>query len=308
VPAKRDHLTAAPSSNVRAADRRYLAIALGLIATFMVFEVVAGIVADSLALLADAGHMLTDVGALGLSIWAIRLAAHPTTAKWTFGLKRAEILSAAVNGVALVVVSMVILAESVQRLLHPAAVHGAAMIVVASVGVAVNLVATLVVARANRRQLNVAGAFAHLVTDLWAFIGTLVAGVVILETGFDRADPIASLLVVVLMLRAAWTLLRDSGHVLLEAAPAAVDLDVVRAHLLATDFVRDVHDLHAWVVTSDLPALSAHVVLEEDCFLDGRTPRILDELQMCLAGHFDIEHSTFQLESPAHADHERGSH
>jgi cobalt-zinc-cadmium efflux system protein len=281
---------------------------LGLIAAFMAFEVAAGVVADSLALLADAGHMLTDLGALGLSIWAIRLASHPTTAKWTFGLKRAEILSAALNGVVLVVVCVVILAESIQRLVHPSSVRGAALIVVATAGVVVNLFATLVVARANRRHLNVAAAFAHLLTDLWAFLGTLVAGVVVLATGFNRADPIASLLVVALMARAAWTLLRDSGHVLLEAAPAAVDLDVVRAHLLATESVLDVHDLHAWVVTSDLPALSAHVVLEEACFLDGRTPRILDELQLCLAGHFDIEHSTFQLESPAHADHERGSH
>jgi cobalt-zinc-cadmium efflux system protein len=292
----------------RQADRRYLRGALVLISTFMVGEVVAAIAAGSLALLADAGHMLTDAGALGIAIWATRLAERPTTDVWTFGFKRAEILSAAVNGIALLVIAALVTAEAVDRLLHPSAVKGPVLVVVALIGIAVNLGATWVLAKADRTSLNIAGAFAHLLTDLWAFIGTAIAGVVIVVTGFERADAIASLVIVALMLRAAHLLLRDSGRVLLEAAPSAVDLIDVRLHLLQAPHVTDIHDLHAWVVTSDLPALSAHVVVSDNCFADGHAPQILDALQACLRGHFDVEHSTFQLEPPGHTDHEIAAH
>jgi len=292
----------------RHADRRYLGGALALISAFLVGEVTAAVLAGSLALLADAGHMLTDAGAIAIAIWATRLAERPATDVWTYGLKRAEILSAAVNGVALVIIAVLITVEAVERLLHPLAVTGPVLIVVAAVGIAVNLAATFVLAKANRTSLNIAGAFAHLMTDLWAFVGTAAAGVVIVTTGFSRADSIASFLIALLMLRAARQLLRDSGRVLLEAAPVAVDLTDVREHLLAATHVTDIHDLHAWVVTSDLPALSAHVVVSEECFADGHAPQILDELQACLTGHFDVEHSTFQLEAATHADHEPGTH
>jgi cobalt-zinc-cadmium efflux system protein len=292
----------------RHADRRYLGGALVLIAVFMVGEVVAAVAAGSLALLADAGHMLTDAGALGIAIWATRLAERPATDVWTFGFKRAEILSAAVNGIALLVIATLVTAEAVDRLLHPSHVKGPVLVVVALIGIAVNLCATWVLAKANRASLNIAGAFAHLLTDLWAFIGTAIAGVVIVVTGFERADAIASLVIVALMLRAAQRLLRDSGRVLLEAAPVAVDLTDVRLHLLQAPHVTDIHDLHAWVVTSDLPALSAHVVVSDQCFADGHAPQILDELQACLLGHFDVEHSTFQLEPPGHTDHETAAH
>jgi cobalt-zinc-cadmium efflux system protein len=292
----------------RGADRRYLAGALALITVFMVGEIVAAITAHSLVLLADAGHMVTDAGALGIAIWATRLAERPTTDVWTFGFKRAEILSAAVNGVALLVIATLVAAGAADRLLHPSLVRGSVLVIVAAVGVVVNFGATFILAKANQTSLNIAGAFAHLVTDLWAFIGTAVAGIVIVVTGFERADAIASLVIVALMLRAAHRLLRDSGRVLLEAAPAAVDLTLVRAHLLQAEHVTDVHDLHAWVVTSDLPALSAHVVVSHDCFADGHAPQILDELQACLLGHFDVEHSTFQLEPPGHTDHETTAH
>jgi cobalt-zinc-cadmium efflux system protein len=198
--------------------------------------------------------------------------------------------------------------ESIRRLIHPADVGGWPLVVVAIVGVAVNLVATLVLARADRSSLNVRGAFQHILTDLYGFIATAVAGVVILLTGFHRADAIASLVVVGLMLHAAWGLLRDSGRVLLEAAPESVDIADVRQHLLEPHYVVDVHDLHAWTVTSDLPALSAHIVVSEDCFKRGDSPLLLDELQACLIGHFDVEHSTFQLEPAGHIEHERGSH
>jgi cobalt-zinc-cadmium efflux system protein len=288
----------------RSADRRYLAVALALVVSFMVSEVVVGVLIHSLALLADAGHMLTDAGALGLSIWASRLAERPVTTQWTFGYKRAEILSAAVNGMTLVFVSSLIVAEAVRRLVHPLHVTGTAMIVVASVGVLVNVVALVTVSRANRENLNIAGVFRHLRTDVWAFLGTLIAGVFVVTTGFGRADPIASLVVVALMLRTAWTLLRDSGRVLFEVAPIGVDLEVVRQHLLSVAHVLDVHHLHSWVVTSDLPVLSAHVVVDDACFPGGHAPHVLDDLQLHVAGHFDVTHSTFQLEIAAHAAHE----
>ncbi len=301
-----EHESAPPVS--RTTDRRYLAVAVTLILAFMAVEVLMAVLSGSLALLADAGHMLTDAGALGLAIWASRLAERPTTDVWTFGLKRAEVVSAAVNGVALLLTAALILLEAVERLLHPSPVRGVVLVAVAGAGVVVNLAATLLLARANRSSLNISGAFAHLVTDLWAFLGTAIAGLVIIWTRFQRADAIAALCIVVLMLRAARCLLRDSGRVLLEAAPAAVDLTTVRTHLLEAPHVLDIHDLHAWVVTSDLPALSAHVVVSEGCFADGHAPQILDELQSCLAGHFDLEHSTFQLEPPGHVSHEASRH
>jgi cobalt-zinc-cadmium efflux system protein len=297
-----------PHSLSGSSDQRLLGIGLLLIVGFMVAEIAVGLATHSLTLLADAGHMLTDAGALALSIWAIRLALRPTSASWTFGFKRAEILSAAANGATLLVISIVIATEAVNRLIHPQPVIGTAMIIVAAVGVVVNIVATVAVSRANQASLNITGALGHLMTDLWAFAGTLVAGVLIVATGFRRADPIASLLVVALMLRTSWTLLKDSGRILLEAAPAGIDLEEVREHFMSVDHVRDIHDLHAWVVTSDLPALSAHVVIDDACFSDGHAPQILDQLQRCLTGHFDLDHSTFQLEPEEHAGHEGSTH
>jgi cobalt-zinc-cadmium efflux system protein len=290
------------------ADRRYLLISLGLLATFMVVEVTVAFLAGSLALLSDAGHMLSDIGALGASLWAIRLAARPATGAWTWGWKRAEILSAAGNGISLLVVAALVAFEAIRRLLHPHNVTGGAVLAVAIVGAIVNVAAAASLAKANRSSLNVEGAYKHVVTDLYGFIGTIIAAIIIITTGWTRADPVASLLVVVLMLRAAYGLLRDSGRILLEAAPGHLDLDDILAHLMATEHVIDVHDLHVWTVTSDLPALSAHVVLDDGCFNDGHAPQLLDELQACLVGHFDVEHSTFQFEPASHAHHELGAH
>ena len=290
------------------ADKRHLGVALGLIVGFMVVEVIAAFVSGSVALLADAGHMLSDAGAIGASIWAISLAARPARGVWTFGFKRAEILSAAGNGVTLLVVGALITVEAIHRLIDPPPVAGLAVLFVALLGVVVNIGASWVLAKANRSSVNVEGAFQHIVTDLYAFAATLLAGIIILATGFRRADSIASLIVVALMLRAAYGLLRDSGRVLLEAAPDGVDLDDLRKHLMDAEHVTDVHDLHAWTVTSDLPALSAHVVVTNDCFVSGHCPQILDRLQECLEGHFDVEHSTFQLEPAGHAAHETGAH
>ncbi len=289
-------------------DRRYLLVALALLAAFMAAEVITAVLSGSLALLSDAGHMLSDVGAIGGALWAISLAARPPSGKWTYGLKRAEILSAAGNGITLLVVSGIVTAEAVSRLIHPPAVDGGPVIAVAAAGIAVNVAASWVLARANRSSLNVQGAFRHVLTDLYGFIGTVIAGIVIVTTGFTRADAIASLVVVALMVKAAWGLLRDSGRVLLEAAPEDMDLEQVRVHLKGVPHVLGVHDLHAWTVTSGLPVLSAHVVIEDTCFNDGHAPRLLDQLQACLTGHFDVEHSTFQLEAAAHAGHEPGTH
>jgi cobalt-zinc-cadmium efflux system protein len=238
----------------------------------------------------------------------MNLAARPAAGRWTFGFRRAEILSAAVNGITLLVVGGIVLFEAIRRLLDPPATEGGPVLVVALVGVVVNLVAAWVLARANRASLNVEGAYQHILTDLYGFLGTAIAGVVILTAGFTRADAIASLVVVGLMVRAAWGLLRESGLVLLQAAPATTDLEQIRAHLLEEEHVYDVHDLHVWTVTSGLPTLSVHVVVEDECFTDGHAPQLLDRLQSCLAGHFDVEHSTFQLETTGHARHEHGAH
>lgn len=292
----------------RDADARLLRVALALIVGFLLVEVVVAVLSGSLALLADAGHMLTDAGAVGASLWAVRLAARPAAGRWTFGFTRAEILSAAGNGITLLVVGVLVGAEAIRRLVHAPPVHGGPVLAVALVGMVVNVVAVRVLGAANRDSMNVRGAFQHILTDLYGFAGTAVAGLVIVLTGWRQADPLASLVVVALMLRAAVGLLRDSGQVLLEAAPDTVDLDQVTAHLLGTPHVLGLHDLHVWTVTSDLRALSAHVVIEDSCFLDGHAPQILDRVQACLGGHFDVDHSTFQLEPLSHAGHEVGSH
>lgn len=289
-------------------DARALTIALVVLGCFVLVEVGAALIAHSLALFADAGHLLVDLGALGVSLWALRLAARPATTDMTFGLKRAEILAAASNGVTLLVISFLVAYGAIVRLLHPHHVTGGLVIEIAVVGVGANLLAARVLASSSRSSLNVEGSYRHVVTDLYAFLATVVAGIVIVTTHFERADAIASLLVVGLMVKAAYELLRASGTILLEATPANVNLDDVRSHLLEVEHVRSVHDLHAWTVTSSLPALMAHVVVDDDCFREGCVPRILDELQSCLGGHFDIEHSTFQMEPSSHLGHEPGSH
>jgi cobalt-zinc-cadmium efflux system protein len=289
-------------------DERLLLVGLGLLTAFLIGELVAAVLAHSLALLADAGHMATDVLALAAAVLAARLARRPAVGHWTFGLARAEVLSAAFNGITLVVVAAIITVEAIRRLIHPVDVHGLTLVVVALIGLVVNLIVAAVLARADRRSINIAGVVAHVLTDAYAFAATIAAGVVVITTGWRRADPVASLLVVALLLRAARGLLAASGRVLLEAAPSEVDIALVRRHLLEASYVVDLHDLHVWTVTSGLPALSVHVVIAEDCFTTGRAPALLDELQACLSGHFDVEHSTFQLEPAGHSDHETATH
>jgi len=274
------------------ADRGKLAIALSLILAFMAAEVVTGIVANSLALLSDAAHMLTDAAAIGFSLVAINLARRPAEGRMTFGLKRAEILSAQANGITLLVLAAIIAIEAVRRLVSPPEVEATLILVVALAGIVVNLAATATLARANRESLNVEGSFQHILTDLFAFVGTAIAATVILLTGFDRADAIASLLVAGLMLRSATGLLRESGRIFLEAAPKEMDPQEIGREMAARPGVVEVHDLHVWEVTSGFPALSAHVTVGADA--DCHRARL--ELAELIEREFDIHHTTLQVE------------
>jgi cobalt-zinc-cadmium efflux system protein len=273
-------------------DAKWLTIALGLIVAFMVVEVVAGILAHSLALLTDAAHMLTDAGALLLSLIVIRLVARPAGGNLTFGLKRAEILSAQANGATLLVLAGLVVYEGIHRLVTPPEPEGLVILVVALAGVAVNLAATWSISRADRQSMNVEGSFQHILTDLYAFVATAVAGVVILTTGFRRADAIAALLVAALMLRAAVGLLRASGRVLLEAAPEGMSVDEIGTAIAEHPHVANVHDLHVWTIGSGFPALSAHVLVHpgDDCHAIRR------ELEALIARRFAIEHTTLQVD------------
>ena len=273
-------------------DGRRLGLALGLILAFMAGEIVAGILAHSLALLSDAAHMLTDAGALAMSLFVLRLAAQPARGNRTFGLRRSEILSAQANGAALLVLACLVVYGAVRRLISPLPAEGGVILVVALVGIGVNLVATWQLAGANRRSLNIEGSFQHLLTDLFAFIATAIAGAVILATGWVRADPIAALLVAALMLRAAWRLLRDSGRVLLDIAPAGLPVEEIGTAMASHPGVVEVHDLHVWEVTTEFPTLSAHVLVEPGADCHG----IRRELEILLRDRFDLEHTTLQVE------------
>jgi cobalt-zinc-cadmium efflux system protein len=278
------------------ADRAKLRIALALILGFMCVEVVAGILASSLALLSDAAHMLTDAAAIAFALIAMRLAARPAEGGYTFGLKRAEILAAQLNGVTLAVLGAWIVYEGISRLVTPPDTDGTVVLIVAIAGIAVNLVATVVLSRANRQSLNIEGAYQHILTDLIAFVATAVAGAVILLSGFHRADGIAALFVAAIMFRSAYGLLRDSGRVLLEAAPQGLDPDRIGRTMAARPEVENVHDLHLWEVTSGFPALSAHVLVAEeaDCHRERQ------QLEDLLRDQFGIDHVTLQVE---HAEH-----
>ncbi len=274
------------------AEVRPLAIALALIVGFMVVEVVVGFLAGSLALLSDAAHMLIDAAALALSVWAARLARRPAEGRMTFGFRRAEILSAQANAITLLVLGVLIVVEAAQRLMSPPSVDAPPVVFTALAGAAVNVVAIWQVARANRENLNVEGSFQHLVTDFFAFAATVVAGTVIWITGFDRADPIASLGVAASMLYAAVPLLRRTGRVLLEAAPEGLRPDDVAGAITRHPGVSSLHDLHVWEISSGFPSLSAHVLVarDEDCH------RIRRELETLLHERFGLDHTTLQVE------------
>jgi cobalt-zinc-cadmium efflux system protein len=273
-------------------DRRALAVALALIVAFLIGEVVAAIFAGSLALIADAGHMLTDAGALGFALFAATLARRPAQGRWTFGYRRLEILAAQANGVTLLVVGLLIVYGSIRRLVTPPEVRGGIVLAVAIAGIVVNLAATGVLSRASRRSLNVRGAFLHVATDTAAFAGTAAAGALILLTGWNRFDPIASLGVAALMLWASWGLLWDSASIFLERSPEGLDPETVGRALVAEPGVVEVHDLHVWTVTSGFSALAAHVLVAPgaDCHA------VRGDLERMLREQFGLEHTTLQVE------------
>ncbi|WP_018657957.1 cation diffusion facilitator family transporter [Actinomadura flavalba] len=273
-------------------DRRYLTAALVLIVVFMSGEVVIGLMADSLALLTDAAHMMTDAFAIALALIAMRIAARPPRGGYTYGLRRTEILSAQLNGLTLILLAAWFVYEGVHRLIEPPDVDGRLVFFTSLAGVAVNVVATWLISKANRRSLNVEGAFQHILNDLYAFISTAVAGLVVWVTGFTRADAIASLVVAGLMVYAGWGLLRDAGRVLMEAAPAGVDPGELGRQLAERPCVQEVHDLHVWEVSSGYPALSAHVLVDPA----GDCHGVRRDLQELLRDAYGITHTTLEVD------------
>ena len=291
-------------------NRSRLGFALAIVVVVLLIELLGAWLSGSLALLADAGHMTSDAVGLVVALVASTIAARPATDRHTFGFRRVEVLGALVNGALLTVVAVTVAIEAIRRLLTPETDHvnGLPLLVVAAIGLIANLVAFAILRGGDRDSLNLRGAYLEVLGDLLGSIAALVAGAVILTTGFAPADAIASLLIAVLIVPRAASLLRDVVRVLTESAPRGTDADEIRAHLLQTAGVVDVHDVHVWTITSGDPVFTAHVEVEPSVFERGETDGMLDRLGDCLKGHFDVAHSTFQLEPAGHADHEGESH
>ncbi|MFF7945392.1 cation diffusion facilitator family transporter [Streptomyces griseorubiginosus] len=281
-----------------------LRVALSITLTVMVIEIVGGIAADSLALVADAAHMATDGLGLGMALLAIHFANRPPTGNRTFGYARAEILAALANCLLLLVVGGYVLYEAIQRFVTPADTEGGLTIVFGAIGLVANMISLSLLMRGQKESLNVRGAFLEVAADALGSLAVIVSAAVILTTGWQAADPIASLLIGLMIVPRTFKLLRETLDVLLESAPKGVDMTEVRTHILALDGVEDVHDLHAWTITSGMPVLSAHVVVRSDVLSAIGHEKMLHELQGCLGDHFDVEHCTFQLEPVGHAEHE----
>ncbi|MBB3082797.1 cation diffusion facilitator family transporter [Geodermatophilus sabuli] len=303
-----DHGSAHGPVTASAAYRRRLAVVLVLTVAVMAAEVVGALVSGSLALLADAGHMATDALGIGLALGAVTLAQHPPRGRRTFGWQRVEILAAVANGLLLLAVAVYVLVEAVRRIGDPPEIGSGVMLAVAGAGLVVNLGGLALLHRGRGDSLTVRGAYLEVLADALGSVAVIVAAVVIATTGWTPADTVASIGISLLVLPRAWSLLREAVDVLLEAAPRGVDMDSVRAHILAVDGVLGVHDLHAWTITSGLPVLSAHVVVTDEALDAGHGGRVLDALCVCLGDHFDVAHCTFQLEAAAHAGHEAPVH
>jgi cobalt-zinc-cadmium efflux system protein len=290
--------------------RRRLAIAFAIVATVLVVEVVGAWLSGSLALLADAGHMASDAVGLAVALVASVWATRPATDRHTFGFRRLEVLAALFNAVLLTVVAVVVAIEAVSRLTDPdlAEPAGIPMLVVAGVGLLANVAAYFVLRGGDRRSMNMRGATLEVLGDLFGSIAAVIAGVVLVTTGFAPADAIASLVIAALIVPRALLLLRDVVRVLTESAPRETDVALIREHLLETPGVVAVHDVHVWAITSGAPVFTAHVECEAEIFASGRTGEMLERLGECLHGHFDVEHSTFQLEPAGHSDREEPAH
>ncbi|MFF7046929.1 cation diffusion facilitator family transporter [Streptomyces griseorubiginosus] len=298
------HTHAPAGGTATAAYVGRLRVALSITLTVMVVEIVGGIVADSLALVADAAHMATDALGLGMALLAIHFANRPPTGNRTFGYARAEILAALANCLLLLVVGGYVLYEAIQRFVTPADTEGGLTIVFGAIGLVANMISLTLLMRGQKESLNVRGAFLEVAADALGSLAVIVSAVVILTTGWQAADPIASLVIGLMIVPRTFKLLRETLDVLLESAPKGVDMIEVRTHILALDGVEDVHDLHAWTITSGMPVLSAHVVVRSDVLSAIGHEKMLHELQGCLGDHFDVEHCTFQLEPVGHAEHE----
>jgi cobalt-zinc-cadmium efflux system protein len=286
---------------------RLLAV-LAITAGVLAVEVLGGLISGSLALLADAGHMLTDVASIVLALLALHFATRPATLERTFGYYRLEILAAVANAVLLFLVAVAVFVEAVRRLADPPEVQTGLMLAVAVVGLGANAASLLLLHQGQEHSLNLRGVYLEVAADLLGSVAVIVAAAVIGLTGWERADPVASVVIGLGILPRTWHLLREAVDVLLEATPKGMDLSEVREHIVCTPGVLDVHDLHAWAITSGLPVLSAHVVVDDAVLTDGQYGPLLDRLHDCLAGHFDVEHSTFQLEPAGHAEHEGARH
>ncbi|MFF8905085.1 cation diffusion facilitator family transporter [Streptomyces olivaceoviridis] len=298
------HSHASATGTATAAYRGRLRIALGITLTVMVVEIAGGLIADSLALIADAAHMATDAVGLGMALLAVHFANRPASTNRTYGYARAEILAALANCLLLLGVGGYVLSEAVQRFMEPAQTRGGLMVVFGLIGLVANSVSLVLLMRGQKESLNVRGAFLEVAADALGSVAVLISAAVILTTGWQAADPVASLVIGLMIVPRTLKLLRETLDVLLEAAPKGVDMADVRTHILALDGVEDVHDLHAWTITSGMPVLSAHVVVSSEALNAIGHEKILHELQGCLGDHFDVEHCTFQLEPGGHAEHE----
>ncbi|MDX3585824.1 cation diffusion facilitator family transporter [Streptomyces europaeiscabiei] len=299
------HAHHAPTSGTAAAAYRgRLRIALSITLTVMVVEIVGGVLADSLALIADAAHMATDAVGLGMALLAIHFANRPATGNRTFGYARAEILAALANCLLLLGVGGYVLYEAVQRFVTPVGTAGELTVVFGAIGLVANMISLTLLMRGQKESLNVRGAFLEVAADALGSLAVIISAVVILLTGWQAADPIASLAIGLMIVPRTVKLLRETLDILLEAAPKNVDMAEVRAHILALPGVEDVHDLHAWTITSGMPVLSAHVVVSSDTLDSIGHEKVLHDLQGCIGDHFDVEHCTFQLEPSGHAEHE----
>ncbi len=288
----------------RAEDRRRLLIVLGVTSTVVVVEALGAWWSGSLALLADAGHMLTDAAGIVIALLASLLATRPPSPRRTYGFHRAEILAAVINALVLLGLCGYLAYAGARRLVHPTHVDAGQLLVFASVALVANLASVLLLSRRKDSSLNMKGAYLEVLSDAFGSAAAIVAGLVVLATGFNRADSIASLVIAVLVLPRAWALLREAAGVLLEATPAGLDIDEVRRHLCGAEGVVDVHDLHAWTITSGMPALSAHVTVTDAALAERGVGRILDDLTECVRADFGIDHPTFQVEPESHRDHE----
>jgi cobalt-zinc-cadmium efflux system protein len=288
--------------------RKRLIAVLAITLTVVLVQVVGAALSGSLALLADAGHMLSDAAGVTIALLAAWIAGRPASAQRTYGYQRAEVLAALANALILIVISVVIFTEAIRRIGSAPEVHTDIMLFAAILGGVANLVSLLILHGAHQESLNVRGAYLEVLGDLLGSVAVIVAALIIMFTGYQAADTIASVLIALMILPRAWSLLRDVVDVLLEATPKGVEVQMIREHILSVDGVVDVHDIHIWTITSGVPVFSAHVVVEDGVLNARGADQVLDKLTACLGSHFDTEHCTFQLEPASHSEHESHQH